>query len=273
MQPSPAIWLVAMDVDGTILTNDYRIVPEVRDAIQEVRRRGVIAILATARAKAAVFHILDDLGAVDAAICLGGSLILESDGGAWSTMQYDQDAGIPRTLVAEVVHASREAGFSLSAYAEDRVYADRLDQTLDRQTRKTGIQFIEADLLSLEEPVLKLLAIGDQETTPAIERMRQKIGDSLSCLYSHWNFLEISTSSVSKGTALERFRQHRGIDRRNVIAIGDSENDVSMFAMAGLSIAMGNATDAVKATATWTTDSNENAGLAQALRRCASSLW
>lgn len=262
-----------MDVDGTILTDDYRILPEVRDAIEDVRRQGVITALATARAKAAVFHILDELGGVDAAICLGGSVTVENDGGTWRTLEYEQDSVIPKHLVEHVVRAARASGFTLSAYAEDRVYADRLNATLERQSRKTGVEFIEADLLALDEPVLKLLAIGDQETTPAIERMRQNIGDALSCLYSHWNFLEISTQSVSKGAAVERYRQFRGIERQNVIAIGDSQNDVSMFAVAGTSIAMGNATDAIKKTATWTTDTNENAGLAQALRRCASTLW
>lgn len=273
MQSSSSTWLVVMDVDGTILTDDYRILPEVREAIQAIRRTGVITALATARAKSAVFHILDDLGGVDAAICLGGALTVHQDKSVWTAIGYEQDSAIPVAFVHEIVDAARRADISLSVYAEDRVYADRLDATLEHQSRKTGLRFIETDLLALDEPVLKILAIGNQETMPAVERMRQDIGDSLSCLYSHWNFLEISTPAVSKGAALVRYREFRGIDRRNVVAIGDSQNDVSMFAVAGVSIAMGNATDAVKKAATWTTGTNENAGLAEALHRCASTLW
>lgn len=272
MQPPKPTWLLAMDVDGTILTDDYAILPEVREAIQAVRRQGVIAVLATARAKAAVFHILADLGGIDAAICLGGSLTVHQDKGVWTTL-YGQGTVIPSPLVNEIVGAARQAGISLSIYGEDRVYADRIDEVLEHQSRKTGLQFIETDLLALDEPVLKILAIGNQETMPAVERIRQSVEGSLSCLYSHWNFLEISPQSVSKGAALEQYREFRGIDHQNVIAIGDSQNDVAMFDVAGISIAMGNATDAVKKTAMWTTDTNRNAGLAQALRRCASTLW
>jgi|CXWK01.1.fsa_nt_gi Cof subfamily protein (haloacid dehalogenase superfamily) len=266
-------WLLAMDVDGTILTDDYVVLPEVREAIQSARRKGVIAILATARAKEAVFHIVDDLGGVDAAICLGGSVIIQRDGETWTTLAHGPGAAIAPTLVHEIVKASRQGRISLSIYTEDRVYVDHIDEIQAHQARKTGLQFIETDLLTLDQPVLKILAIGDKETMPAVERIHQDFSSSLSCLYSHWNFLEISNHSVSKGAALEQYRQRCGIDRKNVIAIGDSQNDVAMFAMASISIAMGNATDAVKKTAMWTTDTNQNAGLAQALQRCASTLW
>jgi Cof subfamily protein (haloacid dehalogenase superfamily) len=273
MRPVKSPWLLAMDVDGTILTNDYVILPEIRDAVQAARRQGVIAVLATARAKAAVFHILDDLGGVDAAICLGGSLTVHQTEGGWTNLEYAQEAIIPSRLVNEIVSAARQAGISLSVYTDDNVYADHIDEVLAHQSHKTGLQFIETNLLALDQPVLKILAIGNQETMPAVERIRLSVGSSLSCLYSHWNFLEISTQAVSKGAALERYRRFRGIDHRHVVAIGDSQNDVAMFAVAGISIAMGNATDAVKQTALWTTGTNENAGLAQALRRCASTLW
>ncbi len=262
-----------MDVDGTILTDEYRVLPEVRSAIQAIRQKDVIAMLATARAKAAVFHILDDLRGVDAAVCLGGSLTVQHDAGRWTTLDQDQDAAIPKPLVKRIVKAARKANISLSVYSEDSVYADRVDHMLAGQSRRTGLQFIETDLLAVEEPILKILAIGNRETMPAVEAIRQDVGDALSCLYSHWNFLEISTQSVSKGAALERYRRFRGIDRQHVIAIGDSQNDVSMFATAGLAIAMGNATDDVKQHAAWVTDTNQNAGLAQALDRCASTFW
>lgn len=266
-------WLLAMDVDGTILTDDYAVPAQVREQIQRARSQGIFTALATARAPRSVFHILEDVGGVDAAICFGGALTLKQERGVWRADDAEDD----RTVAPELLHAlvlrSRSAGVSLAAYGAENVYVDRLNDILAHQFGKTGLTCIEGDLLAVGEPILKLLAIADTQTLPVLEELRGAFGQTLSCLYSHANFLEVTHRSVSKGNAVESLRLSLGIARENVVTIGDSENDLSMFAVAGMPIAMGNAADSVKRSAKWVTETNGRAGVAVALRHCAQTLW
>ncbi|MGN6145319.1 MAG: Cof-type HAD-IIB family hydrolase [Mesorhizobium sp.] len=266
-------WLLAMDVDGTILTKDYTVPHDVREEIQRARASGVVAVLVTARAPRSVFHILDAVGEIDAVICYGGALTLTHEDGAWRPDETASGMQVSAAAVREVVLRCREAGVSLAAYGADHVHVDQLDPTLREEFANTGLTAIETDLLAMPEPALKLLAIGDERTMPVLEELRRAFGRQLACLYSHTNYLEIMHKDVSKGSALDRYRAALGIAREKVVAIGDSENDLSMFAVAAMPIAMGNAIDTVKQAARWVTETNANSGVAVALRRCADTLW
>ena len=240
-------WLVALDLDGTVLTADYKVLPRVREQIQNARRDGVHVVLATARAIRSVQYVLDDVGGIDAVICFGGALTLASRNAIWSRDDGLGDTTIPSAFLRDIVSKARIKGISLAQYGRCDVYVDRLDNVLDRQFRNTGLSCIQGDLLAVKEPALKLLAIGEHATIQAVEEIKSEFGDVLSCLYSHASYLEITHKSVSKGNALDHYRNSMGIARENVIAIGDSENDLSMFAVAGIPIAMGNANDGVGA--------------------------
>src|SRR3954469_19515628 len=76
-------------------------------------------------------------------------------------------------------------------------------------------------------------------------------------------FLEFMEESISKGTSLNSLIQQLGISREEVIAIGDSNNDLSMIEFAGLGVAMGNASEFIKALADFVTDTNMNDGVAK----------
>lgn len=77
--------------------------------------------------------------------------------------------------------------------------------------------------------------------------------------------IEVTKKGVSKGKAIERLAEYYGIRKEEIIAIGDSENDLSMIKYAGIGIAMGNAIEIVKISANYITDTNENDGVAKAI--------
>ena len=86
-------------------------------------------------------------------------------------------------------------------------------------------------------------------------------------LYGQRTYLELLHPEVSKGAALRRIAHMLGVARDEVIAFGDSHNDLDMLAFAGVGVAMGNASAEVKALADLITDSNEDDGIATALER------
>ncbi|WP_223476132.1 Cof-type HAD-IIB family hydrolase [Oricola indica] len=260
-------WMVALDVDRTILTNDYRVLPEVRARVAETRAAGVAVVLCTARSPQSVAFILEELGSVDAAICYGGVATWYRPGVGCALPALDSP--VPPALCREVILACRERNVALAAYTTDAVYTDRTDPLLDREFALTGVEGRVADLTSLDAPFAKLLAISAVERVAELSHLKSRFAERLACHFSLANYLEITHPDVSKGRALERLGTSWAVPRDRLIAIGDSENDLPMFAIAGLSIAMGNASPTVKAAANRITASNEDGGVAMALAECA----
>lgn len=260
--------LVVLDVDGTILTRDHRVLPEVRAAIQGARQDGITVALATARSLAAMTHVLGDIGGVDAAICFGGAVILhpiDAPPQATATLRADQSA--------RIVATARDLDVSLALYSLHEVFVDQLDARLRHEFEVTGLRGTEADLATVESPIIKALAISDRSDPSGLQALKDRFGAEMSVVFSHVNFLEIMHPEVSKGRAVAALRDGLGVAGGDVVAIGDSENDLSMFAVAGTAIAMGNASAAVQAEADWVTASSEEAGVARAIARCRAELW
>ena len=261
-------WMVALDVDRTILTNDYRVLPEVRARVAKTRAAGVAVVLCTARSPRSVAFVLEELGSVDAAICFGGvaTWYRPGVGHAFPTLKNP----VPPALCREVILACRERDVALAAYTIDGVYADRMDPLLEQEFALTGVAGQVTDLTLLDAPVAKLLAISAVERMAELSALKSRFADRLACHFSLANYLEITHPGISKGRALERLGKSWAVPRERLIAVGDSENDLPMFAVAGLSIAMGNASPTVKAAANRITASNEDGGVAHALAECAS---
>ena len=95
------------------------------------------------------------------------------------------------------------------------------------------------------------------------EKLKQEFAGSLSIMRSKPFFLEFMEEGISKGASLNSLIQQLGISREEVIAIGDSNNDLSMIEFAGLGVAMGNASEFIKAQADFVTDTNMNDGVAK----------
>ncbi len=110
--------------------------------------------------------------------------------------------------------------------------------------------------------------------SPEIDNLCTEVNNHLPCGYyavvTGENYIDIQRSDVNKGCIIEQLIHHLNISSDKVVAIGDQQNDVSMFAAAGISIAMGNAPDAVKRQAGYVTATNDEEGIVRALEwlRC-----
>jgi Cof subfamily protein (haloacid dehalogenase superfamily) len=115
---------------------------------------------------------------------------------------------------------------------------------------------------------IKLMMIDEPEVLDAaIARLPTALTERFAVLKSAPFFLEVFDRRAGKGPSLQKLAEHLGIDRANVMAIGDQENDLTMLQYAGTSVAMGNAIDAVKATARFETATNADEGVAKAIER------
>jgi Cof subfamily protein (haloacid dehalogenase superfamily) len=273
MMGSKQAWLIAIDVDRTLLTDDYRLLPAVRSAVQHARAHGVNVILVTARGPGALQTVLDDLGDIDAAICFGGAPTLSLQDGSLSEDPSSSHHTFEAASWHHIVSEARAARVSLALYGRDLVYVEAMDSFLRFEFTHTGDRYRVAAFDTVTERPFKFLAVSDPERSERIDALAARLADRFSCARSHRNYPEIGPHGVSKGAALGAFAKARGYPADTVVAIGDSDNDLSMLAFAGHPIAMGNATGAVKAVAEWTTTTNAEAGVAVAIARCAEGVW
>ena len=127
----------------------------------------------------------------------------------------------------------------------------------------TGIS--TQDLRERGLPVNKIYAQGDPAIFPPLLERAARCREVTVTSSAPYNF-EIVPAGVDKGTGLAALAEELGLTLAETIAIGDSDNDRGMLAAAGMPVAMGNATDAIKAMARYVTETNENGGVARAIR-------
>ena len=108
--------------------------------------------------------------------------------------------------------------------------------------------------------------VGSPELVPQWEKtMQREMEGRMNICRSTPYFIELLPPGIDKGHALSQVMRHIGMEPGNMMAFGDSYNDITMIQTAGIGIAMGNAEEAVKAVADYTTDTNEADGIAKAL--------
>lgn len=271
-EPTGPDRLFATDVDGTLLTHDYRLLPAVNAAVHHARAYGIRIMLATARGPAGLDIVLQALGEVDFAICFGGALILERSEGAWRQAMPEQSV-LSAADVAGVWDAAADLGVAVGAYTRSGVHIGVADAWFEAELAHTGEPVIGTPFIAIDEPVFKIMAIVDPARVSDLEQLRLALPKSLEGVYSHVNYLEINVRGVSKGEALSRFCSARNLDLATVVVTGDGDNDVSMFRAAGHSAAMPLASSAARAAAQWTVTTDALPGVAAVINHYATSLW
>lgn len=251
-----------LDVDRTLLTDDHIVLPQVRDALRHLQRRGIAVVLATARSRRGLDPVLAQIDPPDALICCNGAWIGERRSGddEYRTVAEDR---LDLSIAKEAVRFARHPAILACWYAGDSWYVPADTPMVRHEIHVTGETPIITDLGAVWARPHKLLLIAeDPVAIPLLEETERAFGASCSASFSHRNFLELTAPAVTKAAALVELCGHLGIARHDTAAIGDGHNDVGMIAAAGIGMAMGNAVDEAKRAASWTTATNQNAGQA-----------
>ena len=272
----PSVALIAMDMDGTLLDSHQRLTPGNLIALREAQNAGIRLAICSGRLPGDVAMFLDEAGLSDCAILsLNGSYCLE---------RCMEGAFFNRTLDGETLDATVEilcrARFPFGCFAQNRLAIFEGDFPVEGEfwgtyTRgRFAPQYLYgmAGLRALKaQGVNKLLCMAQDEAK--LERVRQELAvlPGLN-VTSSWSMnLELMPAGVDKGMAVAALAQRLGIGPVRVMALGDYDNDVSMLSYAGVSVAMANASEQARAAARYRTLSNDQDGVAYAIRRYALS--
>lgn len=275
----PDIKLIAMDMDGTLLTRiDPRtacIPPENARVLREAHQRGIHLALASGR-------MPDDAGffAVDAdipmhIISLNGGVTLDVPFGTPCDARW-----LPPETVQTVLEIMQSTTLDCAVFGAWEVVSLRerplswaqivLGTYFGRDGGRLVYRSGGEGLADLPH-VAKIVALTDhdaQSMAAAKDRILAACPD-VEISSSWWNNFEVNPAGVNKGTALTRLADRLGIPMSQVMAIGDNDNDIPMLEQAGYGVAMGNATATAQRSAAWRTLSNDQHGVAAAIRALA----
>jgi Cof subfamily protein (haloacid dehalogenase superfamily) len=254
---------VAIDLDGTIVDAQNVISDRVERMVCAVRSAGVEIVLVTGRPQVAALATFYQLGLALPLITSGGAFISEPASDRVISEIRPDPADI-RVFVG----LAREAGMTLVFQTPYELFGEGDEATLDelRVANATPIVSARDGLAACPEPI-KVTACGPRGRLEAIRSDLEARELGLSLVYSGPEFLEVTGPGVSKGEALRRLADELGIALERILVIGDAPNDVSMFAEAGLAVAMGNAPADVQAAAGVVAPRLEEDGVAWTLRQ------
>ncbi len=236
--------LLALDLDGTLLNEEREVSARNRETIQKAVEAGVTVCVSTGRGmKSALEHV--------ATLDLRGPFVTANGSEVWRTRdELLSRAILSHATVERLLRVADETGVWFWAYTVDGLLKkEEFDGNITR-TQWLKMGFYDEDAVRLRAAHA---AIADW---PELEISN-----------SHVQNIEINPHGVTKATGLQQICDALGISFAQVIACGDSLNDVAMIQAAGLGVAMGNAQPAVKAIADWVTLSNDEDGVALVIEK------
>lgn len=258
-----AIKLLAVDLDDTLLDKSSQVSPRCREAIKKAVEKGVTVTVATGRMYAAALPFARQLELDVPIITYNGALIKSSLSGE---VFFEQ--ALDQAVAADVLTLFRERGWYIQVYVGDQFYIAEPNERSRAYEELTKVKAIPVgeDLYSMSEHVLKMLSLANENEIQEISRVIQdKFKGKVFAPISRPTYLEIVHPSINKGRSLDFLASRLGITRNEVMAIGDSNNDLDMIEYAGLGVAMGNALPHVKAAANAVTLANDEDGVADAI--------
>jgi Cof subfamily protein (haloacid dehalogenase superfamily) len=259
----PHIRMVISDVDGTLVTPDKELRPTTIAATRDLRRHGIQFTLTSSRP---AFGMKGLCKALDLDLPIGpfnGSSIVNPD------MSIVMQSTVPRPAVDRAIELFASNSVDVWLFTNQQwVIAREDDQYVPRERHTIdAAPVIVDDSARYRDAVCKLVGVsGNTALLKNCEaELRGLIGRQARVARSQTYYCDITPPGHDKGTFVDAMSARTGIPRELIAAIGDMQNDLPMFDRAGFSIAMGNASEDVKARASRATASNEQDGFAKAV--------
>ncbi len=257
--------LLALDLDDTLLNAEAKISPRNREAIRRAVEKNVLVTIATGRMFRSAVRYARELEIALPLIVYHGAMIREAQSGAM--LRY---CPVPLEPALEILRLTEQEGFHVNLYLDDQIFVQKENEISRYYQTIAPIPMEEVGDLSVflqhreTEPVkLTLIHREEEKRLDELQRyLEAAYAGCLSVLKSRPYFLEITSWEGTKGRALKHLAELQKIEAEEIIAIGDSYNDLDMLQFAGMGVAMANAPAAVREAANVITKSNLEDGVA-----------
>jgi len=261
------IQMVAIDLDGTLLNSDKEITQTTATILRAAREQaGLNIVLATARPPRSVMAFYDLLGLDTPMINYNGALVIDP-----TCRHVLMHRPIPAKVSRGIIRVARRTypGVLVSAEVMDHWFTDRFDPAYN--TEVGGLfppDRVEPVENWADQSMTKLLLLGQAQMLREVaETIHETFPHQVNIVQTEDHLLQIMHATVSKAQALRVVAAEMHLRRQQVMAIGDSANDVGMLQWAGIAVAMKNAASQALAVADHVADHHDADGAAHAIRQ------
>ncbi|MBS6599882.1 MAG: Cof-type HAD-IIB family hydrolase [Clostridium sp.] len=279
------IKVIASDMDGTLLNNNHEIDEETAKAIKKAEEKGIIFVISTGREYENVKYLLDKQNIKCQCILSNGAEYRDEMGNILDVININEKSsrkilkilkennisarmftnkGIYTTATKE--EALLEVTFRTLAF-DPHLTKEEAKKIAEKEKFFTCLKYIDDFEKFFEEGIEIRKFVAFHEDIKLIEKLKKIIGEieGLAVSSSFNDNIEITDINAQKGIILEKVITKMGIDKKDVMILGDSFNDYSMFEIFEESVAMKNAISEIKKIAKYITDTNDNQGVAKAI--------
>ncbi|MDQ7033752.1 MAG: HAD family hydrolase [Anaerolineae bacterium] len=240
-----------------------------RDAIKKAIANDIRVVLATGKTRTSAEGIIKDLGLDTPGVYVQGLMICNADGTIRKQTTMDKAAA------RKVINYAENNGFEVMLYSGNRLLAKHAEEPFSEITKygepaPVAVGSLVNNLDSTQIHKVVVLSNSPRKLKALRWQLNQQVGQQVSFTTAAvLTSLEVLPKGGSKANGVRVLLKDLGVALENVMAIGDGENDADMLKMVGLGVAMGNATEAVKAAANEVVSNNNNHGVAEAITKFA----
>lgn len=239
--------LICFDMDMTLLNHHDFMIPEsALFALERLKEKGHVTALATGRDMDNEFSShLKEMARTDAIIHSNGQKVTVGD-------QVIRQIFMEPELIARLLEFARPRGICIGFNIGDKGCYVHKEKVIEREKQVFGScdrEFIDPSNL-LKEPLCALAMFGTPEDAAQIEKAFPMLKLPL---FAAKEGADVIYREASKAEGIKALMKHYGLEREDVIAFGDSMNDIEMIQFAGTGVAMGNAIPALKEVADFVT--------------------
>ncbi|WP_163191920.1 sugar-phosphatase [Clostridium thermarum] len=261
--------LLALDMDGTLLKKDKTISDRTLKALSAARKKGVKVVLATGRPVRGIKKYLAYLGLDrddEYAVTFNGSAVQTGKSGNMLFEKFITGADLH-----QVYELSLQHGVHIHAFTEKgQLITPVLNKYTGVESEINDIDIHVKDFKEIkpEDKIIKVMLVDEPEKLDLVySKLPKELFTKFSIMRSAPIFLEFLNPEANKGLGLSVLSKVLGINKDEVIAVGDAGNDIAMIKYAGLGVAMGNAFPEVKEIADYVTVTNDEDGVAEVIEK------
>lgn len=261
--------MLVLDIDGTLTNSRKEITPETKKAVRGIMEEGHIAVIASGRPTKGIRK-----AAAELELARYGGFALSYNGARITEMKSGRDIfqkKLERCFVPRICDFAIQRDMGMMTYEGDFAIAGtKVDKYMELETRINDIAIKRPENFGeyVNFDVFKCLLTAEADRAETLEKeMADVFGDTVSVYRSEPFFIEVMPKGVNKAAGIEILLERTGIKREDVVCCGDGFNDLSMIRFAGTGVAMANAREEVKKAADFVTLSNDDDGVAFAIKK------
>ena len=266
--------LIAFDLDGTLLDGDGHLSEANRRALMDAMDKGIHVCICTGRAYNTIPEELLGFPGIEYAAANNGASVYRIKDGCKLNGLYIDGASVEK-----IIGVTSDMGVAYEAFVDGEAYAGReyIDDPVRFGATQKAVEYVQRTRKPVDDIVkfmtehkdelesMDIVVSCEDKKADVISKIKQVTAD-VYITSSVKQLVEISNIEGGKSTGLKFLASYLGVERENIAAFGDADNDIDMLEYAGCGIAMDNATDNLKAVADYVTIHHNDDGVAYAFK-------